>query len=263
VVTEPPLSQLEPVWNAEPTAWFAERLWPWEGSARVGSFMPEGFERYAGLLHPAYLPQEGHVPWSRVAEWSAKELHSTVNFEDLATRNDGQHWSSMGAADPDEELDRSLCAHLSAILAQFTATPDLCWYCVWFGYGDIKLNQPAIEVTPRITSSGREYFLFRGAVRSVTSLEFPNTAQLLRAEGARDERENEMIAPPPSFHSPNFWWPEDRAWFVSTEIDGPSTYIGGSAQLIARLLDDAKLEVLPASVQDPFEGVHPGMRPPQ
>jgi hypothetical protein len=31
-----------------------------------------------------------------------------------------------------------------------------------------------------------------------------------------------------SFHgqTPQLWWPEDRSWFVSTEIDGFSTYVG-------------------------------------
>lgn len=222
--------------------------------------MPEGFERYARLLHPAYHHQEGYVPWSRVAEWSGRELHSTVNFEDLATREDGQRWSPAGG--PGEELDRSLCANLSTILGQFTSTPELCWYCVWSGYGDLKLDQPEIEITPMITASGRRYFLSRGPVKAVTTLEFPTTAHLLRAEGPEsDELEDEMM-PEPVFHSPNFWWPEDRAWFVSSEIDGPSTYVGGSKRLIARLLDDEELEVLPASVEDPFEGVRPGMRPP-
>jgi hypothetical protein len=256
-LTEPHFSDLEPVSRAEAVTWFAERLWPWEGLPRVGQFIPEGFERYARLLHPAYHDQEGYVRWSRVAEWSGRELHSTVNFEDLAIREDGQHWSSVGAAGPREELNRSLCAYLSSILAQFTSTPDLCWFCLWFGYGDIKLDQPAIEITPRISSSGRRYFLFRGPVKAVANLAFPNAAQLARAEGAWDGSEDETILPP-AFHSPNFWWPEDRAWFLSTEIDGPSTYIGGSEGLIARLLADTKLEVLSASVDDPFEGVHPG-----
>lgn len=255
------LTELEPVSHAEAVSWFAKRLWPWEGVLRVGHFIPEGFERHARLLHPAYHHQDGEVPWSRVAEWSGRELHPTVNFEDLATREDGRHWSSEGAAGPDEELSRSLCAHLSTILAQFTKTQDRSWFCLWVGYGDIKLDQPAIEITPRISSSGRRYFLFRGPVKAVANLEFPNAAQPLRATGPWHGGSDETILPP-AFHSPNFWWPEDRAWFLSTEIDGPSTYIGGSEGLIARLLADTNLEVLSASVDDPFEGVHPGSGPP-
>ena len=79
------VTELEPVSHAEAVSWFAERLWPWEGLLRIGHFIPEGFERYARLLHPAYHHQDGEVPWSRVAEWSGRELYPTVNFEDLAT----------------------------------------------------------------------------------------------------------------------------------------------------------------------------------
>jgi hypothetical protein len=159
-VTEPPLSGLEPVGNASAVAWFGERLWRWEGLPRVGQFIPEGFERYARLLHPANHHEEGLVPWSRVAEWSGRELHSTVNFEDLESRADGERWSSVGGSSPREELDRSICAHISSILAEFTSTPHLCWYCVWFGYGDVRIDQPAIEITRTLTSSGRRYFLY-------------------------------------------------------------------------------------------------------
>lgn len=260
-MTEPPLSRLEPVGDASAVTWFGERLWPWEGLPSVGQFIPEGFERYARLPHPAYHHEEGLVPWSRVAQWSGRELHSTVNFDDLASRQDGERWSSVGGSSPQEELDRSTCARIASILVEFTSSPQLCWYCLWTGYGDIRLDQPDIEVTRKLASSGRRYFLFRGPVDAVTSLEFPNAVVLAREGHVRDARGDDTIRTP-AFHSPNFWWPEDRAWFVSTEIDGPSTYVGGSERLIARLLADTELEVLPATVHDPFEGVHPGMRPP-
>ena len=53
--------------------------------------------------------------------------------------------------------------------------------------------------------------------------------------------------------SPNLWWPEDRAWFVATEIDYAWTYIGGSPVPIEALVVDARLEVLPALLTDkPF-----------
>jgi hypothetical protein len=31
--------------------------------------------------------------------------------------------------------------------------------------------------------------------------------------------------------APSFWWPGDRAWFVSTDIDFPCTYVGGTRRL--------------------------------
>lgn len=43
-------------------------------------------------------------------------------------------------------------------------------------------------------------------------------------------------------HSPMYWWPQDRAWFLSTGIDAQSTYIAGGAGLIDRLLSDPGLK---------------------
>jgi hypothetical protein len=53
---------------------------------------------------------------------------------------------------------------------------------------------------------------------------------------------------------PSFWWDADRTWFVSTDIDSASTYIGGSPGLVDRLLEDESLEVFPASLDDPYDG---------
>jgi hypothetical protein len=50
--------------------------------------------------------------------------------------------------------------------------------------------------------------------------------------------------------SPNLFWPADKAWCVATEIDLDSTYVGGSAALIAAILSDERLEAFPADVTD-------------
>ncbi len=36
--------------------------------------------------------------------------------------------------------------------------------------------------------------------------------------------------------SPQWWWPDDRAWFVGTEIDFAWTYDGGPRSLIDAIL---------------------------
>jgi hypothetical protein len=37
-------------------------------------------------------------------------------------------------------------------------------------------------------------------------------------------------------------WPEDRSWCLSTEVDSPSTCLGGSSDLIADVLTTAELD---------------------
>ena len=55
--------------------------------------------------------------------------------------------------------------------------------------------------------------------------------------------------------SPNLWWPDDHAWFVATEVDDAWTYVGGSNDAIAVVLEDDGLEAVPAQLTDlPFVG---------
>ena len=56
----------------------------------------------------------------------------------------------------------------------------------------------------------------------------------------------------PPWLPPNLWWPDDRAWFVSTDIDLASTYVGGSRVCIDAILSAEEVEALPASVDDPL-----------
>ncbi len=32
--------------------------------------------------------------------------------------------------------------------------------------------------------------------------------------------------------SPQWWWPDDRAWFLATEIDDPWSYVAGPPSLL-------------------------------
>jgi hypothetical protein len=254
----------EPVPDRAPVAWFAERLRSWQGLPRVGDWIPDGFPRYGRLPHPAYDRKEGHVPWSRVADWSGRELHPTALFEDVATRPDGATWATVGSAPLEGRLPRRIFTRLAAILVGFTTTPEVSWYCVWDGHGGLD-DSMAIDVTPRISSSGRRYLLFRVAVQQAAELMIPTTSSLLVAYRPRFLR---WLTPAPTvtepeWYSPNFWWPEDRAWFLSTEVDSRSTYICGSEALLERLDSDPELELLPARWEDPLDGVYEGMPLPE
>lgn len=53
--------------------------------------------------------------------------------------------------------------------------------------------------------------------------------------------------------TPNWWWPDDRAWIVVSELDAPSTYVGGSAALAQAILDEPQLEVVPCHPDHRFD----------
>jgi hypothetical protein len=88
-------------------------------------------------------------------------------------------------------------------------------------------GDPAV---PTLAAGGRAFWLVRGPVETAAA----------------------NLLPEPASQSANAWWPADRAWFVATDIDQVSTYVGGSAACVADLLASgpgAGLEVLavPAS----------------
>jgi hypothetical protein len=55
------------------------------------------------------------------------------------------------------------------------------------------------------------------------------------------------LVPEPASQSANAWWPADRAWFVATDIDLVSTYVGGSAAAVSALLACSAVEAAPAA----------------
>lgn len=139
-------------------AWIAERLRPWVGWLPVGAIVPNGFERYARLLHPVGLTGAGQVPWSAVAEWSGRALTATSYFSDIGTRPDGARWLSVGPPPATGQPDPELVSKLAGILEGFTSTPGICWFCVWSGWGDILVDQKSlVDILPSFRGSGRRY----------------------------------------------------------------------------------------------------------
>lgn len=214
--------------------WIGERLASW-GIRTVNSTTPAGFEAYARLLHPAWIDGNVPAPWSRVAQWSGRPLAGTMSFDSVAERPDGVKWDSVGARPKSGELTSSIALDLARVLVEYTATPAICWFCVWTGWGDLNVGGVKIvDITRSITASGRQYALFCADVQAITTV---------LGIGRRAE-----------FRTPSFWWPDDHAWFVSTEIDAESTYVAGTTMLMNRLLRTPNLEVLPASLADPLDG---------
>jgi hypothetical protein len=80
---------------------------------------------------------------------------------------------------------------------------------------------------PRVELPGRNYVLFVGPLAGLPAL--------------MDVQDG---------HSPNLWWPDDRAWCVATEIDLAWSYVGGPAALISDALANPRLEAQPASPDD-------------
>ena len=117
------------------------------------------------------------------------------------------------------EQRRLLVEHLR----RATTTPDACWFAMWEGFGGLD----DAGIRERVELPNRNYLLYIGAI---------------------DRALEPRMDPFPFDQSPNLWWPDDRAWFVATEIDFDSTFVGGEDRLIAGLVTDRRLEALPITL---------------
>ncbi|MGH9101648.1 MAG: hypothetical protein ACRDYD_01475 [Acidimicrobiales bacterium] len=244
----------QPLWSAEvhEADWIAERLAPF--ASGVSSVVPDGFEAYARVLHPAEEAGRGTrlVRWAQVSAWSGLPLRPDTQFHGVAlpAERPGEPapWRSQGPSEgrlylPDAE---ALCEQLR----RFTTTPEECFFCLWDGYafGGVPLTAqgappaaPLPDPVPSAVRSGpvvalpqREYLLYTGPVEAITA-----PTGLDRGQTA------------------NLAWPADRAWCVASEIDLTSSYVGGPSALVERLLDDGRIEALPASPSESINKVEP------
>jgi hypothetical protein len=206
----------------------------------VTSIVPAGYEAYARILHPAETPVHGAklVRWREVSAWSGLPLRSDSQFYAIALpmiapalpapwRGQGP---SKGALYPPD------AAALAELLRPHTSTPEQCWFGIWDGYGWESIHRltsheegstvlpdpiPApVRYGPRVRLPNRDYLLYSGSVESAM----------------------ESVALADMGQTPNLWWPEDRSWFVASEIDLAWSYVGGSHTLIEMLVSNDRIE---------------------
>jgi hypothetical protein len=125
------------------------------------------------------------------------------------------------------------------LLRERTSTPEQCWFCIWDGFGHVDHGGQA-----RVHLPQRSYALYGGPIEmALASLEPPRFG----------EDDDEEWTDARNHQSPNLWWPEDRSWFVATEIDFAWTYVGGTEATINVILDAEGLEALVVELTDkPF-----------
>ena len=139
---------------------------------------------------------------------------------------------------------------VAAVGRRHTSTPDRAWFGVWDGHGfpnaarliarqgplgdnsrhalddaqerlraeDERRNEAiarALSAVPRFQLPGRAYYLLTGPVAAVSELRYPGLSG--------------------DWRNPDLFWPDDRRWFVATDVDFWSLYIGGDHDFAAEL----------------------------
>jgi hypothetical protein len=253
---------VEPTFEEVPSRELGAATWLLEArlsgrGMRVGSFVPTGFEAYARILHPAYADGRS-LTWAQIAAWAGRELHADSDSADLMVRVDGTNWGDLDDHQRPTEGTGGLDVHgyrrLSELLGEATATPNRIW-----GLFDV------IEYPLHTTSSGYQPVPLPGggwvADPREERRQLQQMAELQAAAGVEVAGGNYILhcgiigLAGGGFDAlPSYWWPADRAWLVHTNVDCPTTYVAGSADVLERLIDDDVLEVVEAQLDDPFDG---------
>ncbi len=243
-------------------AWIAPRLRGLGG--RVHCLVPDGFEAYARIMHPAEDGEKA-VTWAEVCRRTGRTAHALMQWHSIAgevqhTRTEGR-WPRRrsvvrttsewpGSAPRQGELPPAQLSAVLDVLAGFTADGADCYSALWEGWGWLNEGSWGVLVAsdhlhgrppcvrpepaglpddvlagPRLRHPGRDYLLFRGPLRAALRM-----GHQVRADWFDPQ-------------SPNLLWPPDRSWCLATEIDFDSTVVGGPQTLVDALLQAPELEV--------------------
>jgi hypothetical protein len=239
--------------TAEPARWALERMSSDEPTEwTLSRFMPAGFDGYVRILHPLG-DRGGDGPswrWRDLARPVALPVAAAARLRDVVGPDaEDDRW--LGEFGPMEgSMSERTCARLISVLRTFTTRPDLSWMAVWEGWGTWWPNVsvdlppdagPSERAAARAEGFRRAWEQHERIERATADIEF-----IERPWGRRYFLFRATINDAGVFHghTPQLWWPEDHTWFVSTEIDGSSTYIGASRACVDAIDSSGFFEML-------------------
>jgi len=222
---------LTPAPDARAADWVVAELTTFGES--VLSVVPAGFETYLRIFHPAYrrrgeAGEVAAVSWAEIAKTHGKVAHPGMQLDVIT----GREWSRNDQPPPDIDdwpevgsFPSELATPLVAALTPHTATPDHCWFAIWFGWGDLQ-DDNLICRSPRFDLPALTYHLLEGPIDNFVTGIAP-TRQF-----------------PYGYRSPSLCWPDDSTWCLATEIDFNSTYVGCSEACSRDILAPPDVEAL-------------------
>ena len=222
---------MRPANSADAAAWIPRQLHPF--ARDVGSLVPEGFESYARILHPYFRQNESGNPvpvrWREIAATNNRSVQEEVLNVSIGAEPAREGPSGEVLWDqqiPAGTLSIDIADRLVGHLRPYTLSPTPCYFAIWEGWGGMP-----------------------SWVRQAPSFSIPERVLHL-LEGPIDDVLDTFASESWMFQSANMWWPRDRSWIVSTEIDCTWTYVGGSQSCIAEILHDPSLEATHVAVSD-------------
>lgn len=190
---------------------------------RVDFQVPAGFGKFCRVLHRVHGPSDGgpsdsFLPWSDYAQSVGLSIRPDTRWDEISRRD-----PRLRSISPDVgQLDQvSAPAYLRFLAGHMPAEAP-----IFAGYWDgiQPLHIPGASF-PTARLGLRDYVLFKVTLAVLTDA--------FHAESG------------PLFDFPALLWPEDRSWYLSTEVDYNSTLVGGSEEFVDALLAHKSIEALP------------------
>lgn len=200
-----------------PAAWIEPALVA--RSFEVRMTVPQGFDAYARIFFPFVgdpidaEPYNEHVTWTEMARRSGRTAHALMEAETIQAAGE-----SVGTCS--NQLASEQFEALLPILTRHTSSPR-AWFLLWEGFGD--LHRKVFGPVPMVSHPMRNYYLLSGPHSAYEDLP----------------------------HDPNYWWPDDRAWCVCTDVDFDWAYLAGSAACIEEVLSVPVLDAYKTKPENP------------
>jgi hypothetical protein len=235
--------ELEQVDGVAAGAWIGPALGEGFGG-RVAKQVPQVFEAYVRIFHPAGSEEGEEVTWGEVARQLGTTAHREMQWHAIVGTHDytnfqGSRWPGSPpnrAEMADEELDS-----LRPLLAAHTGTAERCFFGISTIHGGVDAE---FAEAPFFELPHREYVVLAGPLAAVDQITLGSRHFGIAYFYAADAEPPPDHEPPERFfrQAPSMIWPEDRAWFFHTEYDFDSTLVGGSRALVDAILAAPGLE---------------------
>lgn len=249
-------------------AWIEPRLDGWGG--KVKAQIPQVYDAYARIFHPASDEKGNPVTWEHVASALGSIAHREMQWHAIVGSYDssGFEGSKWSGGDPSiSGLDQEPLAALCAVLERHISGPERCYFGISTIHGGVEEE---FAEAPLFRMPHRDFVILAGPLSAADQIAVRDANSIVMFSAVAHAEDGLPPEPDPSAYvweiAPNLMWPESRDWFVATEYDFDSTLIGGSRGLIDAILDSPGLEareVAPGvSLQAGADKINPVPAPP-
>jgi hypothetical protein len=195
-----------------PAAWLEPLLVP--GSFEVRMTAPQGFDAYARIFFPFVVADAADGA-------DGQDGQEFITWRELARRNGRIAHALMEHETIAAGPDGGDAGVLLPILTRHTSSSE-GWFLLWDGFGDLN-ERVFSDAGPKVRHPTRSFFLLRGPLGAYDA--FPD--------------------------QPSYWWPDDRAWCVCTDVDFEWAYLAGAAACMDEVLAVAAIDAFGTRPENP------------